>query len=127
MATGEKSIQLSPGSYALSWKWIRYSAFLLIPLVWIHSIIQALITGGHNLSLEYVHMRWLILGWRVYDIFLFAFAFSHGILGLRQILFDYVHNKKARPIINWSLLIFWLVISAIGTVAIIAGVRLPSQ
>jgi succinate dehydrogenase / fumarate reductase membrane anchor subunit len=127
MATNEKPIQFSPGSYALSWKWMRYSAFLLIPLVWIHSIIQALITGGHNLSLEYVRMRWLIMGWRIYDIFLLAFALSHGILGLRQILFDYIRNEKARPIINWSLLISWFVISLIGAVAIIGGVKLPSK
>ena len=43
-------------------KWMRYSAFLVIPPVWVHTIIQALITGGHSLSLEYVNMRWLITG-----------------------------------------------------------------
>ena len=126
MTTSEKPFKVSPKSYALSWKWMRYSAFLLIPLVWIHSVIQALITGGHNLSLEYVHMRWLILGWRVYDIFLLAFAFSHGVLGLRQILFDYIHGEKAHQIINWFLLIFWFFVSIIGAVAIVGGVRFPS-
>jgi succinate dehydrogenase / fumarate reductase membrane anchor subunit len=126
MAANDNPISSSPRSFTLSWKWMRYTAFLLIPLVWIHSIIQALITGGTNLSLEYVHMRWLIMGWRIYDIFLLAFAFSHGTLGLRQILFDYIHGHKAHQIINWLLLIFWLLISIIGAVAIIGGVRLPS-
>lgn len=125
MTASDKPIQISPRSFALSWKWIRYSAFLLIPLVWIHSIIQALITGGHNLSLEYVQIRWLILGWRIYDIFLLAFAFSHGVLGLRQILFDYIHGEKAHQWINWALLTFWLIISIIGAIAIIGGVSLP--
>jgi succinate dehydrogenase / fumarate reductase membrane anchor subunit len=126
MAANENPISNSPRSFTLAWKWMRYTAFLLIPLVWIHSIIQALITGGYNLSLEYVHMRWLIMGWRIYDIFLLAFAFSHGTLGLRQILLDYIHGRKAHQIINWSLLIFWLFISIIGAVAIIGGVKFPS-
>ena len=110
---------------AFAWKWMRYSAFLLIPLVWIHTIIQDLITGGHNLSLEYVHMRWAIFGWRVYDIFLLAFAFSHGVNGLRQVLLDYTKSKSVRKTINWAMFIFWLIFTAIGAIALIYGVRIP--
>ena len=116
----------SPKSYeTFSWKWMRLSAFLLIPLVWFHSIIQALITGGQNLSLEYVQMRWMFLGWRIYDIFLLAFAFSHGISGLRQVLFDFIKSAYWRKVTNWVLLAFWLVIITIGAIAIIGGVRMP--
>ncbi len=104
---------------------MRLSAFFLIPLVWFHSIIQALITGGRNLSLEYVQMRWMFLGWRIYDIFLLAFAFSHGISGLRQVLFDFIKSAHWRSITNWALLAFWLLITFIGAIAIIGGVRMP--
>ena len=104
---------------------MRYSAFLLIPLVWIHAIIQDLIVGGHNLSLEYVHMRWAIFGWRVYDIFLLAFAFSHGVNGLRQVLLDYTKSESATKTINWTMFIFWLVFITIGASALIYGVRIP--
>jgi succinate dehydrogenase / fumarate reductase membrane anchor subunit len=72
-------------------------------------------------------MRWPILGWRIYDIFLLAFAFSHGVLGLRQILFDYIHGDKAHRWINWALFTFWLIVSIIGAIAIIGGVRFPSS
>jgi len=108
-----------------TWKWMRLSAFLLIPLVWIHSIIQALITGGQNLSLEYVQMRWVYTGWRIYDIFLLAFAFSHGISGLRQVLFDFIESASMRRTANWLLFAFWLIITIIGALAIIGGVRMP--
>ena len=108
-----------------AWKWMRYSAVLLIPLVWIHSIIQVLITGGHNLSLEYVQMRWAVLGWRVYDIFLLVFAFSHGVNGLRQVLTDYVRRPGGRFWLNWSLFIFWILLTTVGAVAVIGGVRMP--
>jgi len=114
-----------PRYEAFAWKWMRYSAFLLIPLVWIHAIIQDLIVGGHNLSLEYVHMRWAILGWRVYDIFLLAFALSHGVNGLRQVLLDYTKSESAARTINWTMFIFWLVFTTIGASALIFGARIP--
>ena len=106
-----------------AWKWMRYSAFLLIPLVWIHAIIQALIVGGHNLSLEYVEMRWAILGWRIYDAFLLAFAFSHGVNGLRQVLSDFVKGRTGRRILNWLMFLFWLILTAISAASLIIGVR----
>jgi len=125
MTTSEQPAQGKSGYHVLAWRWMRYSAFLLIPLVWIHAIIQALITGGHNLSLEYVNMRWLITGWRIYDVILLAFAFSHGTFGLRQVLADFIRDEKWYRILNWGLFIFWLTISAIGAIAIIGGVKLP--
>jgi len=125
MGSTEHPAQMKRGYHVLTWKWMRYSAFLLIPLVWIHAIIQALITGGHNLSLEYVNMRWLITGWRIYDIFLLAFAFSHGTLGLRQVLVDFIRDEKWYRVLNWGLFFLWLIISTIGAVAIIGGVKFP--
>ena len=125
MATNDHPVDISQAIDAFTWKWMRYSAFLLIPIVWIHSIIQALITGGHNLSLEYVQMRWVSIGWRIYDVFLIAFAFSHGVFGLRQVLLDYIKSPEMRKTINWGTLIFWAVLTTIGIIAIIGGARMP--
>jgi succinate dehydrogenase / fumarate reductase, membrane anchor subunit len=108
-----------------SWKYMRLSAFLLIPLVWFHSIIQALIVGGQNLSVEYVQMRWAFLGWRIYDLFLLIFAFTHGISGLRQVFFDFIKSDRNRRLTDWLLFALWLIIIAIGSIAIIGNVRLP--
>ena len=107
----------------VAWKWMRYSAFLLIPLAWIHIIIQDVLIGVHRIDINYVALRWANLGWRVYDILLLAFAFAHGMNGLRQVLDDYVHGEGARRLIAWVLFFIWLVITLIGAVAIIGGVR----
>lgn len=107
-----------------AWRWMRYSALLLIPLAWGHVLLQDIIVGVHAMDLNYVAMRWASLGWRVYDMLLLAFAFAHGVNGLRQVLFDYVSVSKTRRIISWVLFFFWLVISLIGAVAIIGGVRM---
>lgn len=108
-----------------AWLWMRYSGLLLIPLVWVHVLIQDVLVGVHAIDLDYVALRWATLGWRIYDIALLAFTFAHGMNGLRNVLNDYVRGTRTRRALDWLLLIGWLVISAIGAVAIIGGVRAP--
>jgi len=107
----------------IAWRWMRYSAFLLIPLAWIHVIIQDVLVGVHAIDIDYVAMRWATLGWRVYDILLLAFAFAHGMNGLRQVLDDYFPSDRARRIFGWALFLIWFLVTLIGAVAIIGGVR----
>jgi len=106
-----------------AWKWMRYSALLLIPLAWIHVLIQDIVVGGQNIDLNYVTQRWSLVGWRIYDFFLLSFAFAHGMNGLRQVLVDYVLSEKYRRWMGWILLAAWAIISVIGGIAIIGGVR----
>ncbi len=114
----------TPQTYELiAWKWMRYSAVLLIPLVWIHVLLQDVLVGVHRIDINYVAMRWAMLGWRVYDVFLLSFAFAHGMNGLRQVLDDYIHNDSLRRVVSWLLLLIWAAITAIGAVAIVGGVR----
>jgi len=108
-----------------AWLLMRYSGVLLIPLVWVHVAIQDVLVGVHAIDLDYVAMRWATLGWRVYDIALLAFAFAHGMNGLRNVLNDYVRGNRTRRALDWLLLGAWLVISAIGAVGIVGGVRTP--
>lgn len=115
-----------PSNYEnAAWRWMRYSAFLLIPLAWGHVLLQDIIVGVHAIDLDYVARRWASLGWRTYDVLLLAFAFAHGMNGLRQVLFDYVSTSSTRRIISWVLFAVWLAISLIGAIAIIGGVRMP--
>ena len=112
-----------PKYEAFAWKWMRYSGFLLIPLVWIHVLIQDVIVGVHDIDINYVALRWASIGWQTYDILLLAFAFAHGMNGLRQVALDFVHTERRRKITSISLFILWVVVSLIGAVAIIAGAR----
>ncbi|MEW6568796.1 MAG: succinate dehydrogenase [Chloroflexota bacterium] len=102
---------------------MRYSAVLLIPLVWIHVLIRDVLVGVHRIDLDYVAMRWASLAWRAYDIALLAFAFAHGMNGLRNVLHDYIADPHRQWWIDRLLLLGWLAISAIGAVAIVGGVR----
>jgi succinate dehydrogenase hydrophobic anchor subunit len=110
-----------------TWMWLfmRWSAILLIPLVWVHVLLVDVIFGVHRIDLDFVALRWATLGWRVYDIALLAFAFAHGMNGFRTVLRDYLHADRARRNIDRLLLVMWGVITAIGAVAIVGGVRSP--
>jgi succinate dehydrogenase cytochrome b556 subunit len=108
---------------AYAWLFMRWSGGLLIPLAWGHVLIQDVLIGVYAINIDYVAMRWATLGWRVYDIALLGFAFAHGMNGLRGIAEDYVHHpgwlKAVKFVIFWG----WVIITAIGAVAIIGGVR----
>ncbi|MBI3360801.1 MAG: succinate dehydrogenase [Chloroflexi bacterium] len=106
-----------------AWLFMRWSGVLLIPLVWIHVALQDVIVGVHKIDLDYVALRWAMVGWRVYDVALLAFAFAHGVNGLRAVVDDYVHDQRLNRAIKWGMFILWAVITAIGGVAIIGGVR----
>jgi succinate dehydrogenase / fumarate reductase membrane anchor subunit len=108
-----------------AWKWMRYSGLLLIPLAWGHVLLQDVLVGVHSIDLDYVAMRWASIGWRTYDFLLLAFAFAHGVNGLRQVIHDYVRREALMRRISWLLLIFWLILTIIGAFAIIGGVRQP--
>lgn len=113
------------GFESWAWKWMRYSGLLLIPLAWGHVLIQDVLVGVHAIDLDYVAMRWASLGWRVYDFLLLAFAFAHGVNGLRQVLNDYIRQEVTRRRVAWLLFLLWLVLSLIGAAAIVGGVRVP--
>jgi succinate dehydrogenase / fumarate reductase, membrane anchor subunit len=106
-----------------AWLLMRYSAILLIPLAFFHLILQDVIVGVHRIDIDYVSLRWNLVAWRVYDAALLAFAFAHGMNGLRQVLMDYIRSERAFRIVSWILLIGWLAITVVGAVAIIGGVR----
>src|SRR3972149_3059036 len=102
-----QSVEMQGSFENTAWRWMRYSGLLLIPLAWIHVAIQDVLVGVHSIDLDYVAFRWASLGWRVYDFALLAFAFAHGVNGLRQVLNDYITSEKTRRWLAWLLLAFW--------------------
>lgn len=110
-----------PNFETRAWQFMRYSGILLIPLVWFHVLLQDVIVGVHEIDAEYVALRWDTLSVVIYDILLLTFTFAHGVNGLRQVLLDYIQGTTRRKWLSFFLLIFWLVISAIGAYAIIAS------
>jgi succinate dehydrogenase / fumarate reductase membrane anchor subunit len=120
-----RTVKVAQNYETIAWKWMRISAFLLVPLVWGHMILQDVIVGVHAMDLTYVQLRWASIFWRVYDGLLLAFAFAHGVNGLRQVLFDYVHSENARRNLVIFLIVMWFAITLFGFIALLAGVNTP--
>jgi len=123
IAAPQAARRISKGNETVAWRWMRYSAFLLIPLAFGHVLLQDVFVGVHNIDISYVSVRWANLFWRIYDAFLLTFAFAHGMNGLRQVLSDYITSLRTRQLLAWLLLAAWLLISAIGSITLIGGVR----
>ncbi|MHB0924082.1 MAG: succinate dehydrogenase/fumarate reductase transmembrane subunit [Bellilinea sp.] len=118
-----RRVKVSRNYDHIAWKWMRYSAMLLIPLVGIHIVLQDVIVGVHSMDLNYVAERWANIFWRAFDALLLGFTMAHGINGLRQVLNDFIQGERTRKIVSWGLFIFWLAITAFGAIALIGGVR----
>jgi succinate dehydrogenase / fumarate reductase membrane anchor subunit len=125
MTESVKRVRVEINYESIAWKWMRYSGLLLIPLAWGHVLIQDVLVGVHQIDIDYVTMRWATLGWRVYDFLLLAFAFAHGVNGLRQVTNDFIKNKSFMRLVSVLLVLFWLVLSLVGAAAIVGGVQIP--
>ena len=123
--TGRRASRVAAPRNFETWAWLfmRYSAILLIPLAFGHIILQDVVVGVHRINIDYVQLRWSNVAWRVYDVALLAFAFAHGMNGLRQVLSDYIRSASWFRFVSWALLVIWLVVTTIGAIAIIGGVR----
>lgn len=107
----------------IAWNAMRYSGALLIVLAFGHVILQDVVVGVHAIDLDYVEARWASLGWRIYDGLLLAFAFAHGMNGVRQVAEDYIHGAAGRRAVRIGLLFVWAAVSAVGAASILGGVR----
>jgi len=119
--TIRRTVKIKSNYEIVAWKWMRYSAILLIPLVWVHVWIQDILVGPQHITLDYVEKRWSMVGWQIYDILLLSFAFAHGMNGLRQIIVDHIHSRRARMMFGWLIFLAWVVITFIGGFAIVGA------
>ncbi len=120
MTTTTRPVKVKRTFEQTAWLWMRYSAFLLIPLAWGHMILQDVVVGVHSITADYAIQRIANLGWKIYDIFLLGFAFAHGMNGVRQVLRDYIRNPQRFQVVSIILLVVWFVITLMGAIALLA-------
>lgn len=103
-----------------AWLFMRLSGIALLLLAVGHMVIQHILNDVHNLTLQFVAQQWSSWGWKAYDLFLLAFAMTHGMNGLRIVLEDYIHDRRVTRIINWGLAIFLILTIIVAGFAIAA-------
>lgn len=125
MAEGKvRTVRPAATSEARWWLWLRITGVLMVLFVFPHVIIKDVIVGVHHIDTQYVAQVWENVFIRVFDFFLLFTTFTHGMVGLRQVLMDFVHRPARRKATTWILALVWFVVSLMGAIAIIGGVRL---
>jgi succinate dehydrogenase / fumarate reductase membrane anchor subunit len=100
---------------------MRISGILLIGLALFHMFWLHFVIGVENISFDTIVQRWndpahprLDLFWRLYDLALLAFAFTHGVLGANYSVRDYVHALWTRKWLQAGLVVVWLILFVLG-------------
>lgn len=114
--TGNDASQITHRRVQIQANWERY-AFLFMRLSGVallilavgHMMIQHVLNSAHTLTLQFVAEQWSSWGWKAYDMLLLAFAFTHGMNGLRYVLGDYIHNRRVMKGITIFLAIFTVI------------------
>lgn len=104
-----RKVQVRTNLERYGFLFMRLTGISLLILAVGHMLIQHVLNSVHNLTIQFVAVQWNSWGWKAYDMLLLAFAISHGINGLRQVLEDYIHNRQVVRTINIALAIFVVV------------------
>lgn len=98
------------------WFYIRLSAIAMVGLVIGHLYIMHVINSTDTIDFKFVAERFRGPFWRVYDLLILLFALSHGLIGLRGILDDYVHHRGwrvAAEVALWSIGLAFMALGAL--------------
>jgi succinate dehydrogenase / fumarate reductase membrane anchor subunit len=101
-----RKVQVQSNLERYAFLFMRVSGVALLILAVGHMMIQHVLNSSSNLTIQFVAQQWNSWGWRAFDMLLLAFAYTHGINGLRNVLEDYVHNRQTVKIINTFLAVF---------------------
>jgi len=104
--TTYRTIKVQRNFERLAFVAMRLTGLGLLVLAVGHMMIQHVLNTSTNLTLQFVAEQWNSWGWKAYDLLLLAFAYSHGVNGLRNVLEDYIHNRQLMKAINIFLAVF---------------------
>ncbi len=100
------------------WLFMRVSGLLIIFLALFHMLLMHFVISVEQITFSTIADRWSgVLGafWRLYDLLLLVFAFTHGINGTRNVLEDYFHSPAWRAFLKIGLALFWFVLMVMGS------------
>jgi succinate dehydrogenase / fumarate reductase membrane anchor subunit len=75
-----------------SWLFVRVSGVLILFLVFGHVLIMHIVNDVAVVNYAFVAERWATPFWRTYDWLMLTLALSHGVLGMRVLIYDYVYQ-----------------------------------
>ncbi len=102
----------------LGWLYMRVSAILLLGLVLGHLYIMHVLAGTDRIDFAFVAQRFATPFWRVYDLLILLLALTHGLVGVRGIVYDYTRSPLWRLVWNVVLWTVGLVFASLGALVL---------
>lgn len=99
------------------WLFMRVSGLFIAVLALLHMILMHFLINVEHITFQTVVERWTGAQgafWRMYDLLLLIFAFTHGMNGARMVLDDYVHSPGWHAFLKIGLLVLWFVLIGMG-------------
>ncbi len=99
------------------WLFMRVSGLFIIFLALAHMYIEHFVISVEAVSFQTVIDRWTGAQgafWRMYDLLLLVFAFTHGINGARNVMSDYFHSAGWRAFLTISVWVVWFLLIGMG-------------
>jgi succinate dehydrogenase membrane anchor subunit len=114
-----RSMRVRPsGNFeVMAWFFMRISGLLLIFLALFHFYWLHFVISVEQITFNTIVGRWTGdqgTFWRLYDLFLLSFAFTHGVNGARQVMEDYIVGRVGRGVFMTILWAIWAVLIGMG-------------
>ncbi len=115
-----RSMRVKPtGNFeVMAWFFMRLSGVVLLLMALFHMFWMHFVISVESITFDSIVSRWT--GghgpfWRMFDLFLLAFAFTHGVNGARMVIDDYVLSRGWRALLQSGLWLLWFVLMGMGT------------
>jgi succinate dehydrogenase / fumarate reductase, membrane anchor subunit len=101
------------------WFYMRVSAIAMIALVLGHLYIMHVINSTDTIDFAFVAARFSTPLWRIYDMLVLFLALSHGLVGLRGILADYIAPRGWRVAAETAMWVIGFVFLVMGAIILV--------
>lgn len=107
------------------WRWQRWSAVVLLPLLAFHIVLQVYVIGTENIDFSGAAERLGVFMYYAVDVVLLVTVVMHAFIGVRSILLDYVARDRLTRRLTFVLIGFstGLVIYGVATLNAISQVQ----
>jgi succinate dehydrogenase cytochrome b556 subunit len=110
--------QRSGGAELFAWYYLRVSGAALVVLALTHIFVTHYLAVPSETTSSFVLDRWRNPLWRTFDWLLLMAAVTHGLLGLRLSIDDFIHRPGVRVFAYSVLWILGFVFIGLGTITI---------
>lgn len=116
--TARDRMERSSNFELASWFFMRISGVILLFIAVFHLMYMHFVVGVEEIDFQVVAQRWENPFWRVFDLFLLAFAFTHGSNGMRFIIEDYAPSPGWRATLKVLLYALYFALLLMGAYVI---------